>query len=116
MSLSLNTKASQGILDLTTLRLAEIRLQSGASELTVILPAHAGYTLVHVESGAAAIKLFVPEGVAAHIRAKEGVTAVQLDEWRFPAVGRVYESEDYDEAENRVDIHINSGANNISVA
>lgn len=115
MSLSLSTKASQGTLDLSALQLAEIRLQSGASELTVILPARARYTLVHVESGAAAIRLFVPEGVAAHIRAKEGLTAVQVDEWRFPPIGHVYESEDYDEAENRLDIHINSGTENISV-
>lgn len=115
MSLSLSTAASQAALDLSALRLSEIRLQSGASELTVILPAHARYTLVHVESGAAAIRLFVPEGVAAHIRAKEGLTAVQVDEWRFPPVGHVYESEDYDEAENRVDIHINTGTNNIAV-
>ena len=104
-----------GTLDLSALQLAEIRLQSGASELTVILPAQARYTLVHVESGAAAIRLFVPEGVAAHIRAKEGLTAVTVDEWRFPAIGHVYESEDYDEAQNRIDIHINAGANNISV-
>ncbi len=115
MSLNLSTQASQGALDLSALQLAEIRLQSGTSELTVILPAQAGYTLVHVETGAAAIRLFVPEGVAAHIRAKEGLTAVQVDEWRFPAIGHVYESEDYDEAEHRVDIHISAGTNNISV-
>ena len=115
MSLSLSTKATQGALDLSALQLSEIRLHSGASELTVILPAQAQYTLVHVESGATAIRLYVPEGVAAHIRATEGLTAVKVDEWRFPPVGRVYESDNYDEAEHRVDIHINAGANNISI-
>lgn len=115
MSLSLNTGATQGALDLSALRLTEIRLHSGASDLTVILPAQTRYTWVHVESGAAAIRLYVPEGVAAHIRAKDGLAAVQVDEWRFPPIGRVYESEDYDDAEHRVDIYINAGASNISV-
>jgi hypothetical protein len=115
MSLSVTTAATQGALDLSALQLSEIRLHSGTSDLTVILPAQTRYTLVHVESGAAAIRLYVPEGVAAHIRAKEGLTAVQVDEWRFPPVGHVYESEDYDEAEYRVDIHINAGASHISI-
>ena len=115
MSLSLSTAASQGTLDLSALQLSEIRLQSGTSELTVILPAHARYTLVQVESGAEAIRLFVPEGVAAHIRAKEDLEVVQIDKWRFPSIGHVYESEAYDEAEHRVDIHINEGVRQISI-
>jgi hypothetical protein len=115
MSLNVSTAATQAALDLSALQLTEIRLHSGANDLTVILPAQARYTLVQVESGAAAIRLYVPEGVAAHIRPREGLAAVQVDEGRFPPVGRVYESEDYDEAEHRVDIYINAGTSNISI-
>jgi hypothetical protein len=115
MSLNVSTAATQAALDLSALQLTEILLHSGASDLTVILPAQARYTLVQVESGTAAVRLYVPEGVAAHIRAREGLAAVQVDEWRFPPVGRVYESKDYDTAEHRVDIYINAGASNISI-
>jgi hypothetical protein len=115
ISLNLDTGASQAQLDLQDLRLTELRLHSGADQTTLTLPAHAGYTLVQVESGVAEVHIIVPQGVAAHIRSRQGLSNVRVDEKRFPRVGNVYESEEYDEAENRVDIHINTEVSRVFI-
>jgi hypothetical protein len=53
--------------------------------------------------------------VAARIRTGGGLTATSVDQSRFPRAGKVYQSPDYDTAQNRADIKIEMGAGSISV-
>ncbi len=115
LSLDLETGASDMRLDLTDLRVTDLRLQTGASETKLLLPANAGHTRVNINAGAASVSVRVPAGVAARIRAKGGLAEIKVDRNRFPRAGGVYQSPDYDSAANKVDIVIEVGVGSVKV-
>ncbi len=109
ISLDLHTGASEATLDLEALNLKSFTLHTGASETRVTLPAHAGFTQVKAETGMASVSFTVPQGVAARIRASGGLSEIKVDQTRFPRSAGVYQSTDYDTADNKVDIELAVG-------
>jgi len=116
LSLDYETGASESRLNLGELRLTELRLKTGASSTTIDLPANAGYTRVSVESGAASVNINVPEGVAARIQTKGGLSTIQVDSQRFPQTGGVYQSADYETAANKVEMDIQMGVGSVTIS
>jgi hypothetical protein len=116
LRLRVEAGASQTDLDLTDLKVTELKLSTGASATTVILPAHAGLTTAKIEAGAASVKVNVPGGVAARIRAKGGLASIDIDETRFPRFGDEYRSPDYDTAANKVEMRIETGVGSVRVS
>jgi hypothetical protein len=115
LSLDLETGASDTRLDLSDLRVTDLRLQTGASSSEINLPASAGYTKAAISSGAASVRVRVPDGVAARVKTSGGMADIRVDKSRFPRAGGVYQSENYDTAENKVDIDIDTGVGSVSV-
>jgi len=115
LSLDFETGASESRLNLRELQLTELRLKTGASATTIDLPANAGYTRVSVESGAASVNINVPEGVAARIQTKGGLSTIQVDSQRFPQTGGVYQSADYETAANKVEMDIQMGVGSVNI-
>jgi hypothetical protein len=115
LSLAFETGASDASLDLRNLQVTDLRLATGASSVNVTLPAGAGHTRVHIEAGAASVSIGVPTSVAARVRFEGGLAAIDVDESRFPRTGGVYQSPDYDSAENKVDIEAKAGAGSLNV-
>ncbi len=140
LSLNLQTGAAQADLDLSGLRVTNLDLSTGAASTEIHLPQNAGMTVVHVSSGAATLVLDVPPGVAAQIRHQGGLSTLNVDQNRFPpasgaapapssrapaplaphsapgAAGTVYyRSPDYDTAQNKVDITLETGVSTITV-
>ena len=115
LTLRLETGASQSELDLRDLRVTDLKVSTGASKTDITLPANVGMTTVKVELGAASLDMIVPDGVAARIRAEQGVAAIEIDTARFPYSNGVYESADYSSAQNKVDIIIQAGAGRVAV-
>lgn len=117
LSLELETGASESRLALTDLQVRDLRVSTGASSTTVDLPARAGMTRVRLESGAAAARLRVPQGVAAQVTAHGALAGIRVDEARFPkSAGGVYRSTDYDTAQNRVEILVETGVGSVEVS
>jgi predicted membrane protein len=115
LSLNVETGASDTRLDLSDLRVTDLRLQTGASSSEITLPESAGHTKAVIRSGAASVKVRVPDGVAARVKATGGMADISVNKSRFPRVGGVYQSEDYATAENKVDIDIETGVGSVSV-
>lgn len=115
LSLDLETGASDMRLDLTDLRVTDLRLQTGASATDLTLPANAGHTRAEIRSGAASVNIRVPSGVAARIRIKGGLAGITVDQNRFPRMGDTYQSADYDTALNKVDVDIETGVGSVEV-
>jgi hypothetical protein len=111
----LETGASETRLDLDDLQISELRLKTGASSTNVNLPAQAGFTRVMVESGAASVDIRIPQGVAARIRSRGGLSSLSLDRSRFPRTGDTYQSADYDTALNKVDIDVQMGVGSVTI-
>jgi hypothetical protein len=92
-----------------------LELHTGASDTRVRLPRAAGATTVTAETGAAALVVEVPRGVAARIRSGMAIDSSQIDEQSFPRTSTGYESADYATAANRVDLDLQGGVGSIRV-
>jgi hypothetical protein len=113
--LALETGASECRLDLSQLCVTDLSIKTGASSTVVTLPAQAGYTRVRLESGAASVKVQVPDGVAARVRGVMGVGALNVDGRRFPQRGGEYQSADFETAAHRVEIEVEGGVGAVEV-
>jgi hypothetical protein len=115
LSLRLETGASESRLSLGELTVRELVLKTGASSTTVDLPRAAGFTRMSVESGAAAVRIRVPQGVAASISVRSALAGVHVDTARFPRSGSAYMSPDYSSAANKVEISVDTGVGSIEI-
>jgi LiaI-LiaF-like transmembrane region len=114
LSLRFHVGASQTRLELADLQVADLLLQTGASQTELTLPKR-GRCTARVRAGAAQVRIRIPEGVAARIRMRKAIGGSGVDTSRFPLVGEAYESPDFDQAEDRVDLDIEGGAANVTV-
>jgi hypothetical protein len=115
MGLRIEAGAMESTIDLTNTRVTEFDLQTGASDVRVTMPARAGLTHANIEGGATSIKMRIPEGVAARIKADGAVHSVEVDTKRFPKSGNVYVSPDFEKAEHKADIRVELGAGSIRI-
>jgi hypothetical protein len=113
--INVETGASQLDMDLRDVPASEIRLQTGASNSNVTLPAR-GASHLDLEAGAASVNIRIPDGVAGRVRIKEGLTSLNIDKTRFPQIdSRLYQSANYDTAENRAELNIEAGVGSITI-
>lgn len=115
LALELHTGANDAHLDLSTVQVTELAIQTGASATQVDLPAQVEFTRVKVSAGVASVTLNVPDGVAARLDVNGGLLGVDVDLSRFPKVEGVYQSVDYATAAQRVEISVEAGVGSISV-
>lgn len=115
LSLDFKTGASESQVDLSALRVTDLNLKTGASSTAITLPSTAGMTRVRVELGAASVNLKVPYGVAARIHVQSGLASVTVDQTRFPRQGDLYVSPDYETAQNKVDVDIDTGVSAVDI-
>jgi hypothetical protein len=115
IELSIDSGACDSVLNLTDLKLANLKVGTGASSNKIFLPAKAGSTQVKVDAGAASIDITVPEGVAGRIKLDSAISGNKVDNNRFPWNGKVYESADFATATNKVEIKISSGVGSVNI-
>jgi len=94
----------------------ELMLKTGASSTTVDLPARAGHTRVTVESGAASVKIRVPQSTAASIIVRSTLAGVRVDTSRFPGTLGSYRSPDFDSAANKAEIFIDTAVASVEIS
>lgn len=115
LTIDLDGGAASMTLDLSDLRAKELNLDIGATDLEIIMPAHAGHVVADIDAGAASIDIVIPVGVAANIGPTSVVGLFDIDEERFPRAGDSYVSPGYDTAANRIDLEIDAGASSITI-
>ncbi|MEW6400936.1 MAG: DUF5668 domain-containing protein [Chloroflexota bacterium] len=114
LALTLSSGANRSVLDLRDLNITDLKVETGASETKVTLPSH-GRLKADFDLGAASLDLIIPDGVSARITASIGAASLDVNQTRFPKVGGVYKSPDFETAANAVDITIDAGAAGIKV-
>ncbi len=116
MELKIKTGASDSTIDLSRLKLTKLNIDTGASQLSVILPGSTGWTTIAaIKAGAANLDIRVPQTAAARITTQSGLSSTNIDLQRFPKVGAYYQSPDYDRAINKIDLQIETGVANVRV-
>lgn len=114
ITLDLDGGAANMDVDLRGLRVTDLNVDIGAADIRIVLP-ETGTVKADIRGGAADINIIIPAGVAARITNNSGLSSVDIDTSRFPKFGRVYESLNFDQAENRVILHISVGAADVTV-
>jgi hypothetical protein len=115
-TLVVQTGATDARLDLSSLKVSNLDLSIGAATAWIRMPESAGTTTAHINGGVATITLEIPQGVAAQIRHRGGLSSFNIDQTRFPpAEDEVNRSADYASATNKVDITIETGVTTIQV-
>jgi hypothetical protein len=113
--LTINTGACETRADLTDTMVHALRIETGASSTRIKLPENAGVTTVRGSGGAASLSLIIPPEVAAHIEVKGGIYSANIDQQRFPKHGHYYESPNYEQAVNKVDIKYDMGLGSVDI-
>jgi hypothetical protein len=114
LALNLDLGANKSILDLHDLNITDLDLDSGASDTHLTLPAK-GRFCADLDVGAASLEVTIPEGLSARINVSVAAGDIQVNEMRFPRVGKYYQSADYDTAANAVDMTIDAGAASVKI-
>ncbi len=115
LSLKLNGGAADMKLDLRDLQAKDLELNIGAAKAEVIMPASAGEVNGRIDGGAANIEIVIPEGTAARIVSRSGLSSFDMDTRRFPKSDGAYQSPDYATAKNRINLDFRVGAASVSV-
>jgi hypothetical protein len=116
LRLEVETGASDNELDLSRLRVTDLRLRTGAAQSRVTLPA-TGVTRVSAEGGASQMRFRVPAGVAARVTSTMAIGSTEVDTGRFPRTrdGAAWASPDFDTNPNRVEIAVRGGVGQVTV-
>jgi hypothetical protein len=102
-------------LSLAGMALTRVSADTGGGNIDLVLPDNMVHLSVTAKTGAGNVVVHIPGGVAARIHATTGLGKAIVD-LRFTKIDKnTYQSPDFDQAANKVEITANSGAGNVSV-
>ncbi|HWO44411.1 MAG TPA: hypothetical protein VNO87_02300, partial [Methylomirabilota bacterium] len=108
--------ASSDVFKLSSVPVAEMELNTGASHEDITLGAPSGSVPITVDGGALAVNVHRPKGVAASVAVSGGAVTLTFDGRQSHAIGTVTaQTSDYDGASDRYQIQVNGGASNVTV-
>ena len=114
--LIIETGACNTYLNLIDLKITELKLSTGASKSTIILPSTIQKSNVLINAGVASLDIHIPKNIKARIRIKEGLTSLSIDKNHFVRSGvDTYHSIDFNKGEYQTDIKIESGVGSITI-
>jgi hypothetical protein len=105
-------------LDLAALELTALELRGGASDLRIRLPRPRGCVLVRIEGGASSVTLLRPAGVAVVLQLVGGGSRLAFDDERYGAIGGEtrLETADAGSERDRYEIEVTGGASKLTTA
>ncbi len=115
LTINVRSAASNLNFDLDKLKVVELRLDIDAGNCQVTMPSSAGITRAYIEVDATNLEVIIPKGVAAKIWADADLTAFYVDTSRFSKRGDYYISQDFESAENQVEIVIDCDVSRVQV-
>ena len=116
LSLILETGASQTHANLSDLNITDLKISTGASTSSIILPSIPERSDISINAGVASLNIQIPSNVYARIRVKDGLTSLTIDKDRFSRIdANTYQSQGYDLGTHRTEIKIEAGVGSISI-
>lgn len=107
MTMRLNVIADGANMDLTAVNAPDLRLMTVFSTAQVLLPS-AGHIVVKMDAILSSVVLHVPEGVAVRIEADGVLNSISINHRRFFNVGDAYESPNFKEAAQKIELQLNA--------
>ncbi|MFC1933041.1 LiaI-LiaF-like domain-containing protein [Chloroflexota bacterium] len=115
LTLNIKSAASNMELTLDKLKVTEFRVKVDAGNCKLIMPSSAGDIHAYINAGVANVEVDIPDGVAARIQVDTDLTALDMNESRFSKKGGYYISDDFDTAQNRIYLEIESDVGRVQV-
>ena len=115
LAISIKSAASNVELDLSELKVTELRLDVDAGNYRVTMPSSAGASNIEIEADAANIEVIVPDGVAARIQMNTNLSVSDVDKNRFPQQGAYYVSDNFNTTQNRIYLIIDCDVGRVQV-
>jgi hypothetical protein len=114
--IALDGGATSDTFTLSTIRVASIDLNTGASHAVITLGAPSGTVPITVNGGAVTAIVHRPPGAAASVVVSGGAVSLSFDGRQSHAIGTLNaQTSDYDGASDRYQIEVNGGASNVTV-
>ena len=120
----MNAGAGEFDVDLSDVRVTDVRVNTGASTTRLVLPKPTADIPVRISAGASTIVITVPDGVEARVSTSGGLLSLRSDNSRLGegggtggcvACGSSVQTSGYAAAKDRVTVSINAGASSIVV-
>jgi len=115
LTLNIKSAASNKEVDLSMLKVTELRLDIDAGNCKVMMPSSKGTIYAYIKADVANVEVNIPDGVAAKIQVDTGLSALDMSESRFPKQGDYYISDNFDTTQNRIYIEIESDVGRVQV-
>ncbi len=112
--ITLECGATRADLDLTSCIVEDLRVQSGASSISVRLGARSSDTRVRIEAGVSAIRIDIPSSSACEIRTDAPLTSKHFNGFVRERRG-LYRTENFSDADRRVWIEVDAGVSSVRV-
>lgn len=109
----LETGATSIDYNLSKFKIENLSIKSGASKIDIIAPQYNGK--ININSGVSKIDIAIPNNVGAMVYLDTGISLKDFDENFSKQENNVYLSKNYDNAEYRIDIKIDSGISQINI-
>lgn len=113
MDLDLGTGVGKSTIDLTSMTLRSLKVDSGVGELYMTLPAH-GKFAADVNAGIGKVTIVIPHGMAAEVRVSTGIGHVEVL-GQTGRDGRTYYTGDWGKSEDQVTIRVDGGIGEIVI-
>ena len=114
LTFDVDAGVSSSTLDLSRLRLNELRVKAGVGRLVILFPPEGERMSALIEGGVGEVVLRIPEELAARLRTEGGLCSVQVD-GRFHRSGDRYETPEYGSSSNCLDVVVKGGVGLVRV-
>jgi hypothetical protein len=115
LSLQLNAGAGEFLIDLHDVKVTDTRFSVGASSTTIVLPHPTGDVPIRLDGGASDITVEIPADVEARVVVTGGLISTTSTNPRATKSGGIIETAGYATAKDRVTVNITGGASSITV-
>lgn len=113
--LDIDMGAVDGTIDLSQLKIDEVDIDAGAGNLELIFGEAIEKADVKIDMGASHIDLTIPEKIGARIRLDSAIKDSNLENLRWNYDQGYYQSPNYQDANQKIDIDIDMGAGSLNV-
>ena len=112
--IALDCGAARADLDLTALKVREVRIEAGASTVHLRLGANVPEARVRIEAGVSAFRLEVPESAGCEIRVDAPLASKHFNGFRKEKSG-LYLTDNFETAGKRILIDIDAGVTSLRI-
>jgi len=114
-NMNVKTGAVKGMLDLSRLRVENLKVDAGAAKLDFVFGRKSENFNVRLNAGASDIGVTVPSGSGVRIRMDGALNGTNLNELGWEKQGKVYTSPGYDSAPAKIDMEVKMGVGHFTV-